>query len=64
MDFLNTHLLSLILFFPTLAAFVMLFLPSEEQNKCDQDQSADADQYACEKPILFHKSTSKYKIIV
>ncbi len=30
MDFLNTHLLSLILFFPTLAALVMLFLPSEE----------------------------------
>lgn len=29
MDFLNTHLLSLILFFPTLAALGMLFLPKE-----------------------------------
>jgi NADH-quinone oxidoreductase subunit M len=29
MDFLNAHLLSLILFFPTLAALVMLFLPSK-----------------------------------
>jgi NADH-quinone oxidoreductase subunit M len=30
MDFLNTHLLSLILFLPTIAALVMLFLPSGE----------------------------------
>lgn len=30
MDFLNTHLLSLILFIPTFAALIMLFLPSEE----------------------------------
>jgi len=30
MDFLNTHLLSLILFLPALAALVMLFLPSGE----------------------------------
>ncbi len=30
MDFLNTHLLSLILFVPTIAALVMLFLPSGE----------------------------------
>lgn len=30
MDFLNSHLLSLILFFPTVAALVMLFLPGEE----------------------------------
>ncbi len=30
MDFLNTHLLSLILFLPTIAALVMLFLPSSE----------------------------------
>ncbi|MBI3739713.1 MAG: NADH-quinone oxidoreductase subunit M, partial [Chloroflexi bacterium] len=30
MDFLNTHLLSLILFFPALAAVVMLFLPKDE----------------------------------
>lgn len=30
MDFLNTHLLSLILFIPSLAALVILFLPSEE----------------------------------
>jgi NADH-quinone oxidoreductase subunit M len=30
MDFLNSHLLSLILFFPTLAALVMLFMPSGE----------------------------------
>jgi NADH-quinone oxidoreductase subunit M len=28
MDFLNTHLLSLILFLPTIAALIMLFLPS------------------------------------
>ncbi len=31
MDFLNAHLLSLILFFPTLAALVMLFLPSKRE---------------------------------
>lgn len=30
MDFLNTHLLSLILFVPTIAALVMFFLPSGE----------------------------------
>jgi NADH-quinone oxidoreductase subunit M len=30
MDFLNTHLLSLILFLPTIAALIMLFLPSGE----------------------------------
>ena len=30
MNFLNTHLLSLILFLPTIAALVMLFLPSGE----------------------------------
>jgi NADH-quinone oxidoreductase subunit M len=30
MDFLNTHLLSLILFIPTFAALIMLFLPGEE----------------------------------
>ena len=30
MDFLNTHLLSLILFLPTIAALVILFLPSGE----------------------------------
>ena len=30
MDFLNAHLLSLILFFPALAAVVMLFLPKDE----------------------------------
>ncbi len=30
MDFLNTHLLSLILFFPALSAIVMLFLPKDE----------------------------------
>jgi len=30
MDFLNAHLLSLILFTPTLAALIMLFLPSNE----------------------------------
>jgi NADH-quinone oxidoreductase subunit M len=30
MDFLNTHLLSLILFLPTIAALIMLFLPSNE----------------------------------
>ncbi len=30
MDFLNTHLLSLILFVPTIAALIMLFLPSGE----------------------------------
>jgi len=30
MDFLNTHLLSLILFVPTIAALVILFLPSGE----------------------------------
>ena len=30
MDFLNTHLLSLILFLPAIAALVMLFLPSGE----------------------------------
>ncbi|HMU92282.1 MAG TPA: NADH-quinone oxidoreductase subunit M [Anaerolineales bacterium] len=30
MDFLNSHLLSLILFLPTVAAVIMLFLPSEE----------------------------------
>ncbi len=30
MDFLNSHLLSLILFIPTLSALVMLFLPKEE----------------------------------
>jgi NADH-quinone oxidoreductase subunit M len=30
MDFLNSHLLSLILFFPALAAVIMLFMPSEE----------------------------------
>ena len=30
MDFLNSHLLSLILFLPTVAAVLMLFLPSEE----------------------------------
>ncbi|MBI5351400.1 MAG: NADH-quinone oxidoreductase subunit M [Chloroflexi bacterium] len=30
MDFLNTHLLSLILFLPTIAALVMFFLPSGE----------------------------------
>lgn len=30
MDYLNTHLLSLILFLPTIAALVMLFLPSGE----------------------------------
>ncbi len=30
MDFLNTHLLSLILFLPTIAALIMLFLPGAE----------------------------------
>ncbi|MCA1900573.1 MAG: NADH-quinone oxidoreductase subunit M [Chloroflexi bacterium] len=30
MDYLNTHLLSLILFLPTVAALIMLFLPSGE----------------------------------
>ena len=30
MDFINSHLLSLILFFPTLAAIIMFLLPSEE----------------------------------
>ncbi|MEW5942082.1 MAG: NADH-quinone oxidoreductase subunit M, partial [Chloroflexota bacterium] len=30
MDFFNTHLLSLILFFPAVAAVIMLFLPGEE----------------------------------
>jgi NADH-quinone oxidoreductase subunit M len=30
MDYLNTHLLSLILFLPTIAALIMLFLPSGE----------------------------------
>ncbi len=30
MDFLNTHLLSLILFFPAVSAVVMLFLPKDE----------------------------------
>jgi NADH-quinone oxidoreductase subunit M len=30
MDFLNTHLLSLILFLPTIAALIMLFLPGGE----------------------------------
>jgi len=30
MEFLNTHLLSLILFFPALAALVIFFLPNEE----------------------------------
>ncbi len=30
MDFLNTHLLSLILFFPAVSAIVMLFLPKDE----------------------------------
>lgn len=30
MDYLNTHLLSLILFLPTFAALIMLFLPSAE----------------------------------
>ena len=30
MDFLNSHLLSLILFFPTCSALVMLFLPKDE----------------------------------
>ncbi len=30
MDFLNTHLLSLILFLPTIAALIILFLPSGE----------------------------------
>ncbi len=30
MDFLNTHLLSLILFLPTIAALIMLFLPGVE----------------------------------
>ena len=30
MEFLNTHLLSLILFFPTLAALVIFFLPKDE----------------------------------
>ncbi|MBI2331129.1 MAG: hypothetical protein HYU84_02975, partial [Chloroflexi bacterium] len=31
MDFLNTHLLSLILFTPAIAALVMLFLPNEDR---------------------------------
>jgi NADH-quinone oxidoreductase subunit M len=31
MDFLNTHLLSLILFLPTIAALIMLFLPGGEE---------------------------------
>jgi len=30
MDFLNTHLLSLILFLPTISALVIFFLPSGE----------------------------------
>ena len=30
MDFISTHLLSLILFFPTMAALVMLFMPQGE----------------------------------
>ena len=30
MDFLNSHLLSLILFIPALSALVMLFLPKDE----------------------------------
>ncbi len=30
MNFIDTHLLSLILFFPALAAVVMLFLPKDE----------------------------------
>ncbi len=30
MDYLNTHLLSLILFLPTIAALIMLFLPGGE----------------------------------
>ena len=30
MDFLNTHLLSLILFIPAVAALIMLFLPNSE----------------------------------
>ncbi len=32
MDFLTSHLLSIILFFPTLAALVILFLPRDEEN--------------------------------
>lgn len=34
MNFVDTHLLSLILFFPALAAVVMLFLPKDENNLC------------------------------